>query len=655
MKNNLLLSLATAAALSVMPLSACAQYPVLIHSHNDYTRTMPFYEAYSQHVYSLECDMHCVGGRLLVGHDAKDLRPDLTFERLYLQPLVNVYNLNGGRPYAGEEGRLQLMVEIKSDDTEAYMKAFVAKIKKHPQVFDPARNPYACRIVVTGHVPRPEQFAHYPAYVTFDGDITLDYTPAQLKQVGLFSVNFGAYSHWNGKGSMLPAEKAAIEQLVAKAHALGKAIRFWGAPESVTAWNTFCHMGIDYINTDQPEACCAFFSQWDTKNYAIGTAPADTTDRHRTIRTDRLDKITRSFAGFADDKMRLDSRQPVYTPTGLNDGADKPVRNVILIIADGMGLAQPVAAEHVNGSLTLFGMRHMGLSKTAAADDYTTDSAAGGSALATGVKTCNRHIAANADGTPNVSLSEHFAALGKAVGVVTLGNVADATPAVFYAHHTERDSADAITRCLLQSPITLLAGSGMEVLAQRHDSVDIIGALQKKGFRLVRHVDDINSAEGPVVCIDEQMADAACADNLDCLAQATREAISHLQTSADSGFFLMVEQAKVDYAGHARYLPGSILETLSLDKAVAEALRFADSNGQTLVIVTADHETGGLTLVGGDNQTGSITACYFTDDHTPIAVPVFAYGPQAQRFIGVQQNTDICHRIKEACSVTLAK
>ena len=92
------------------------------------------------------------------------------------------------------------------------------------------------------------------------------------------------------------------------------------------------------------------------------------------------------------------------------------------------------------------------------------------------------------------------------------------------------------------------------------------------------------------------------------------------------------------------------METLSLDKTVAEALKFADSNGETLVIVTADHETGGLTLVDGDNKTGHTVGYYFTNDHTPITVPVFAYGPQSQQFIGKQQNTDICNKIKAITS-----
>ena len=108
----------------------------------------------------------------------------------------------------------------------------------------------------------------------------------------------------------------------------------------------------------------------------------------------------------------------------------------------------------------------------------------------------------------------------------------------------------------------------------------------------------------------------------------------------------MVEGAKIDYAGHANSLPGSVVEMLSFDLAVAEALKFADNNGETLVVVTADHETGGLTLIDGDRSTGLITGYYVTDDHTPIMLPVFAYGPGSQDFCGVYWNTQIFHKIK---------
>ena len=128
------------------------------------------------------------------------------------------------------------------------------------------------------------------------------------------------------------------------------------------------------------------------------------------------------------------------------------------------------------------------------------------------------------------------------------------------------------------------------------------------------------------------------------LADFTRQGIELLDNP--KGFFLMVEGAKIDYAGHSRCLPGSIIEMLSFDLAVAEALKFADRNGETLVVVTADHETGGLVLVDGDERTGRVMGVYVSDDHTPAMLPVFAYGPGADKFCGTYMNTEIARRIK---------
>ena len=187
---------------------------------------------------------------------------------------------------------------------------------------------------------------------------------------------------------------------------------------------------------------------------------------------------------------------------------------------------------------------------------------------------------------------------------------------------------------------------GSSVVAHvQKDGVDLISELEKQ-YDFVRSVDEITARKGKVICIDETMDDAAEQANLTLLADATRASIAKLQERGGKGFFLMVEGAKIDYAGHSRCLPGSIIEMLSFDLAVAEALKFADRNGETLVVVTADHETGGLVLVDGDERTGRVMGVYVSDDHTPAMLPVFAYGPGADKFCGTYMNTEIARRIK---------
>ena len=622
--------------------AAAAQPPVLIHSHNDYAQRVPFYQAYAQQVSSIEADVFLHDGQLLVGHDVEDLRADMTFEALYVEPIVTLFARNGGRAFRDSDQTLQLMVELKSE-TDPTLRAVAALLGRWPEVFDPEVNPAAVRVAVTGRVPAPKAFDRYPRFLGFDGAWDADYTPEQLERIVLISTNFRDFSQWNGKGTIIPAEKERLEQVIDRAHEQGKPVRFWNAPEGTTVYYTFYDMGIDYINTDNPEVCAAFFADFGNKNFRIGERRAASSG---VTGTKRLDRTTRDFRGFQNDKLQLSEGIDTYRPTHRNDGGKGRIRNVIFLIGDGMGLSQITAAAYANCGLTLMNFNYIGLQRNNALGAFTTDSAAGGSALATGERHANRHISMTEEGEAVPSLSDWFRGKGLPVGVVTLGNAVDATPTAFYGHSVERDNADELTRCLLDTPVDLLCGSGIRQFTERGDGIDLIGELSKN-YRFVRSIDEINAAEGRVVCIDERMDEAAEESNLGLLAEATRAAIDKLQERGDKGFFLMVEGAKIDYAGHSRCLPGSVIEMLSFDLAVAEALKFADENGQTLVVVTADHETGGLVLLDGDEQSGRIMGVYTTDDHTPAMLPVFAYGPGADRFCGTYLNTEIARRIRE--------
>ena len=555
---------------------------------------------------------------------------------------MTLFARNGGRAFRDSDQTLQLMVELKSE-TDPTLRAVAALLGRWPEVFDPEVNPAAVRVAVTGRVPAPEAFDRYPRFLGFDGAWDADYTPEQLERIALISTNFRDFSQWNGKGTIIPAEKERLEQVIDRAHEQGKPVRFWNAPEGTTVYYTFYDMGIDYINTDNPEVCAAFFADFGNKNFRIGerrTASSGVTG------TKRLDRTTRDFRGFQNDKLQLSEGIDTYRPTHRNDGGNGRIRNLIFLIGDGMGLSQITAAAYANCGLTLMNFNYIGLQRNNALGAFTTDSAAGGSALATGERHANRHISMTEQGEAVPSLSDWFRGKGLPVGVVTLGNAVDATPTAFYGHSVERDNADELTRCLLDTPVDLLCGSGIRQFTERGDGIDLIGELSKS-YRFVRSIDEINAAEGRVVCIDERMDEAAEESNLGLLAEATRAAIDKLQERGDKGFFLMVEGAKIDYAGHSRCLPGSVIEMLSFDLAVAEALKFADENGQTLVVVTADHETGGLVLLDGDEQSGRIMGVYTTDDHTPAMLPVFAYGPGADRFCGTYLNTEIARRIRE--------
>ena len=174
----------------------------------------------------------------------------------------------------------------------------------------------------------------------------------------------------------------------------------------------------------------------------------------------------------------------------------------------------------------------------------------------------------------------------------------------------------------------------------------MLSGIKANGYSYLTDALTVDRTAGKVICLDNRMGSYATEETLDFLANITRASIDKLSKESKKGFFLMVEGAKIDYAGHSDCFPASVIEQLGFDLAVAEALRFADSNGETLVVVTADHETGGLTILDGDLETGHVLAVYNSDDHTPTVVPVFAYGPGSREFTGTYINIEIPRTIK---------
>jgi alkaline phosphatase len=132
----------------------------------------------------------------------------------------------------------------------------------------------------------------------------------------------------------------------------------------------------------------------------------------------------------------------------------------------------------------------------------------------------------------------------------------------------------------------------------------------------------------------------------DMLPVATNTAIDILSNNK-KGFFLMVEGSQIDWGGHAGSTIYIVEEMLDFDRTVGKALEFAANNKETLVIVTADHETGGMAIVDGNYETGMVKGEFPTGSHTGVMVPVFAYGPGAEQFTGIMDNTDIPNRIRK--------
>lgn len=250
--------------ISILLLLAVAFYTtaqdVKIHSHNDYRQRAPFYKAYAHRLSSIEADIYSTEkeGELLVAHDRHELSTAPTIDDMYISPLVSLYKQNGGKAWKDSDEPLILLVDLKTPYTST-LDILIAKLQQHPEVFDPAVNPYAIRVVISGSRPNPDQFKTYPSIISFDGSETA-YTAEQLERITMISLNFRNYSKWNGKGNIDKEESDRITQAIQAVHAMDKPIRFWGTPDSETAWSTFRRFGIDYINTDHPDACAIFFT-----------------------------------------------------------------------------------------------------------------------------------------------------------------------------------------------------------------------------------------------------------------------------------------------------------------------------------------------------------------------------------------------------------
>lgn len=331
------------------------------------------------------------------------------------------------------------------------------------------------------------------------------------------------------------------------------------------------------------------------------------------------------------------------------------VKNVIFLIGDGMGLA------HVSGAiasssepLALERAEAIGLIHTSSADRYVTDSAAGGTAMSSGMKTNNGVIGQNADGEAIPSMLAYAIEDGKSTGIVVTSSITHATPAAFYAHNKTRRDELAIAKDFIDAKIDVAIGGGRKFFETRADGLILTDQLKNKGYIVAYSIEDVLEApQGrPLIGL---LADVALPKANEqrgpILAQATAKALELLSANPE-GFILVVEGSQIDWAGHRNDWDYALSEIIDFDSAIKVAMDYADSNPDTLVIVTADHETGGLALVGGDIVEKSITPHWTVKSHTGIMVPVYAYGRGSESFIGIYENTNLFERIIKALGIS---
>ena len=338
-----------------------------------------------------------------------------------------------------------------------------------------------------------------------------------------------------------------------------------------------------------------------------------------------------------------------YAVEKLQAPKGKKVKNVILMIGDGMSLMHVYTAWAANrGKLWLENAQATGLSKTWAVKKLVTDSGSGGTSLATGVKTVYHAVGVDPEGKPLTSLVDVAKELGKDAGMAVTCRLWDATPCDFCCHNIDRDKEEELVGDYPTSGVDFVFGGGAQKFTNRKDGRDIFKELQKKGYHVSRTLDDFFAYDknSRIFAVPYDKDTPLPDERGDLLARASMKGIS-LMNQNKNGFFMMIEGSQLDDYGHFNQLDLLMKETLDFDQTVGEVMKWAAKDGETLVVVTADHETGGLTLVNGNKDEGRVECCFSSKDHSGAMVPVYAFGPGAENFTGIFENTDVFKKIKK--------
>ena len=327
--------------------------------------------------------------------------------------------------------------------------------------------------------------------------------------------------------------------------------------------------------------------------------------------------------------------------------------NIILLIGDGMGLSQLSAiyyfGEKEEPSFERF--THIGLINTSSSSHKITDSGAGATAFSTGKRTFNGAIGVGPDSVPLANIPELLFAKGYLSGLIATCQITHATPAAFFAHYPDRNNELILASQLHRSPIHFIAAAGYGYFIQ--ETANYLDSLRDKGFIVdtsqIKVPDDIRPTDRLIFLTEKNTVPKVSEGRGDFSTSAFEAAISYFQ-KAERSFFLMIEGSQIDWGGHDNDADYLISEMLDFEKVVEAALDFAEKDGNTVVVVTSDHEAGGFTLGANEKDTSysshdNIVATFSTTGHSASLVPVMAFGPGAERFAGIYNNTDIFEKI----------
>jgi len=323
---------------------------------------------------------------------------------------------------------------------------------------------------------------------------------------------------------------------------------------------------------------------------------------------------------------------------------DTPL-NIIFLIGDGTGLPQISAGNYVNNNQTaLEGFSYIGLSKTHSNDNLVTDSAASATAMACGEKTNNKVIGKDAQNRPLKSVLELCQEKGYKTALLATSTIVHATPASFYAKVDSRYQYEAIANQLATSAVNYFIGGGQKFFVAREDNRNLIEEDSTREY--VNNLSEFEASEAAKIGFLTAYEDPIKKKENRKPELPAMLAATLTKFEADQApFFVMVEGSQIDWGGHDNDISVVLSEFKEFDQTVQTALNFAKKNKNTLVVVTGDHETGGLVITGGNVAKGRVKTSFSTPGHSGIMVPVFSYGPTAEQFNGIYENTEIFHKM----------
>ncbi len=327
-------------------------------------------------------------------------------------------------------------------------------------------------------------------------------------------------------------------------------------------------------------------------------------------------------------------------------GQDSKPPNIIMMIGDGMGLSAISSGMYSNNNYTsLERSEYIGLLKTHSLDDLVTDSAASGTAMSSGVKTYNRTVGLDGNLSSVKSILEICRDRGYTTAIVATSTIVHATPASYYSKVKSRYQYDEIASQLSKSNINFFVGGGEKYFNDRVDGRNLINEMDDYFFaNSLESFKNINSNKiGYLTYYDEPEGKHEGREpSLEDIAQITIQKLK----SFDNPFFLLVEGSQIDWGGHDNDSEHLISEMLEFDKTIETVFNFADKDKNTLVVITADHETGGAAIVDGNLEESSVKIKYVSGDHTATMVPIFSLGPYSSLFKGVYDNTEIFDKLE---------